>query len=90
MKKFITIIIITSLCLSLIGCKSDNNLNNNDNNKLSENISTDIINKLSSTNKIIIKTNSSNKILGTITKTDTINEVLNIIENSKITDDVFS
>lgn len=90
MKRIITLIIIILLCITLTGCKNENNLNNNDNIKLSENISTDIINKLLSTNKIIIKINGSNKILGTITNTDTINEVLNIIKNAKILSDAFN
>ena len=86
MKRIITIIIIVSLGLIITGC--NNNLNNdnkeNNNKILSETIDNDIINKLLSTNKIIIKIDGSNKILGTITNTDTINEVLEIIKNAKI------
>ena len=89
MKRIITIIIIVSLGITITGCENDNNLNNEKNNKiLSETIDNDIINKLSSTDKIIIKMNGTNKILGTITKTDTINEVLDIIKNSKIIGEV--
>ena len=56
MKRIITIIIIVSLGITITGCENDNNLNNEKNNKiLSETIDNDIINKLSSTDKIIIK-----------------------------------
>ena len=92
MKRIITTIIIVSLGLIITGC--NNNLNNdnkeNNNKILSETIDNDIINKLLSTNKIIIKMNGSNKILGTITNTDTINEVLDIIKNAKMNGDVFN
>ena len=92
MKRIITIIIIVSLGLIITGC--NNNLNNdnkeNNNKILSETIDNDIINKLLSTNKIIIKMNGSNKILGTITNTDTINEVLDIIKNAKMNGEVFN
>lgn len=91
MKRIITIIIIVSLGLIITGCNNDNNLNNENNNKiLSKTIDNDIINKLSSTNKIIIKMNNSNKILGTITNIDTINEVLDIIKKAKMNGDVFN
>lgn len=88
MKRIITIIIIVSLGLIITGC--NNNLNNDNNKILSETIDNDIINKLSSTDKIIIKINGSNKILGTITNTDTINEVLDIIKNAKMNGDMFN
>lgn len=84
MKRIITIIIIISLGLIITGCENNNNDKENNNKILSETIDNVIINKLLSTNKIIIKMNGSNKILGTITNTDTINEVLEIIKNAKI------
>ena len=91
MKRIATIIIIVSLGLIITGCEINNNLDNENNNKtLSETIDNDIINKLLSTNKIIIKMNGSNKILGTITNTDTINEVLDIIKNAKMNSDIFN
>ena len=95
MKRIITIIIIVSLGFAITGCKNNNNLDNDnkenvDNKTLSETIDNDIINKLSSTNKIIIKMNGSNKILGIITNTDTINEVLDIIKNAKMNGDIFN
>ena len=94
MKKIINIFIIISLSITLIACSNndkENKINNNDDNKtLNKTIDNDIINNLSSTDKIIIKINGTNKIIGTITNTDTINEVLDIIKNAKIIGDGYN
>ena len=91
MKKIITIITIIIISISLSGCNSNNQKKeNNPNTKLSENISSNIINELIKTDKIIIKNNGSTEILGTITDTDTIDEIINILKTSKITGDAFN
>lgn len=62
--------------------------NNNDYQEFSKNINEDIINKISHTNKIIIKQKSKNNILGTITNKDTINEIIDITKNAYNNDNI--
>lgn len=84
MKKYLSLILIISISLTLIGC------NNQPPKELEENINQEVIENLSMTNKIIIKNNEPNNIMGTITDIDTINKILTIIESSKLIGDVFN
>ena len=85
MKKYLIIILIVSISLTLIGCSSKPTK------QLEETIDKTTIENLSKTNKIIIKQNNEpNNIMGTITDTNTINEILTTIESSKLTGDVFN
>lgn len=83
MKNILTLILIGCLCLTLPGCR------NNPNTEKTKYINKDVIEKISSTTKVIIKNKEENISLGTITDTNTINEIIDIIENSTQEGDVF-
>lgn len=84
-KKKIVLVVLVCLCFILVGCN-----NKEDNTSKEKYISKNTIEELSKTKKIIIKNESNNTSLGTITDISTINEVLEIIENSSQNGDFFN